>query len=141
MLSGQYECRVDDKGRIAIPVRLRKELENGLVLTRGVDKCMVIYSPTEWDVISQQHRYSPFSPSKQRMLSRLIFGNCYELTPDGQGRIPLPPPLREHAQVKDTVVIVGQNTFAEIWSKELWENQKALIDDQAWQLAEGIEIR
>ncbi len=141
MLTGQYECRVDEKWRIAIPAKLRKEFENGLVLTRGVDKCMLIYSPAEWANISAQHRYSPFSPSKHRMLGRLIFGSCYELTMDGQGRIQLPAPLREHAQVKDTVVIVGQNTFAEIWSKELWENQKALIDEQAWQLAEGIEIR
>lgn len=141
MLSGEYECRVDEKFRIAIPKRLREELKDGLVLTRGVDKCMVVYSPAEWNIVTQQHRYSPFSPSKQRMLSRLMYSNCYELTPDGQGRIPLPAPLREHAQVKDTVVIVGQNTFAEIWSKDLWETQKALIDEQAWQLAEGIEIR
>lgn len=141
MLGGQYECRIDQKGRVAVPAKLRKEFEGGLVLTRGVDKCLVVYSPTEWQKVSEKHNYSPFSPSKQRMLNRLVFGHSYELELDGQGRIPIPPPLREHAQIKDTIVIIGQNTYAEVWSKEQWENQKLLIDEQAWQLAEGIETR
>ncbi|MBM3132625.1 MAG: division/cell wall cluster transcriptional repressor MraZ [Chloroflexi bacterium] len=141
MLGGQYECRLDQKGRIAVPAKLRKEFDAGLVLTRGVDKCLVLYSPTEWQKVAEKHSYSPFSPSKERMLNRLMFANSYELGLDGQGRIQIPPPLREHAQITDAVVIIGQNTYAEVWSKEQWDNQKLLIDEQAWQLAEGIEKR
>ena len=141
MLLGEYECRIDQKGRVAIPAKLRKEFQDGLVLTRGVDKCMLAYPVTEWGKVSNDYEFSPFSPGKNRRLNRMIFGGAFELELDKQGRVALPSPLRQHAQISETAIMIGGNKFLEIWSKEMWDNEKLLMDEQAWQLAEGIEPR
>lgn len=141
MLLGEYECRIDQKGRVAIPAKLRKEFPGGLVLTRGVDRCMLAYPIEEWRNVSESFDLSPFSPGKNRRLNRIVFGNAFDLELDKQGRVALPSPLRQHAQIHDTVVMIGGNKYLEIWSKESWENEKLLMDEQAWQLAEGIELR
>ena len=141
MLLGEYECRIDQKGRVAVPAKLRKEFPEGLVLTRGVDKCMLAYPLAEWSKVSDENEFSPFSPGKNRRLNRMIFGNAFDLELDKQGRVALPSPLRQHAQIKDIVVMVGGNKYLEIWSKESWDQEKLLMDEQAWQLAEGIEPR
>ena len=138
---GNFEHRIDQKGRVAIPAKFRKEFQDGVVLTRGVDKCVIAYPVSEWQKLSEDYTFSPFSPSKNRRLNRLIFGNAFDVDLDKQGRVALPSPLRQHAQIESVAVIVGGNSYVEIWGKELWENENLLIDEQAWQLAEGMEER
>jgi len=139
MILGEYEHRIDQKGRVSIPAKLRKEFKDGVVLTRGVDRCALAYPVSEWQQVSDNYELSPFSPSKNRRLNRIIFGNAFDLELDKQGRVALPTPLREHAQIKDVAIMIGGNRYLEIWGKELWEHEKRLMDEQAWQLAEGIE--
>ena len=138
---GNYEHRIDQKGRVAIPAKFRKEFQQGAVLTRGVDKCIIAYPISEWQKLSEDYAFSPFSPSKNRRLNRLIFGSAFDVDLDKQGRVALPSPLRQHAQIKDVAVVVGGNSYLEIWGKDIWENENFLIDEQAWQLAEGMEER
>ncbi|MFA4836450.1 MAG: division/cell wall cluster transcriptional repressor MraZ [Dehalococcoidia bacterium] len=141
MLLGEYEYRIDQKGRVAIPAKLRKEFPDGLVLTRGFDKCMLAYPMAEWNKISDNFSNLPTTLDKNRRLNRLTFGRACNVELDGQGRIALPAPLRQYAQINDTVVIAGVNKYLEIWSKELWDKEQLLMDEQAWQLAEGMEFR
>lgn len=141
MLLGEYECRIDQKGRVAVPAKLRREFQGGLVLTRGVDQCILAYPALEWRKVSDEYEFSPFSPGKNRRLNRIIFGSAFDLELDRQGRVALPSPLRQHAQIRDVVVMVGGNRYLELWSKDAWENEKRLMDEQAEQLAEGIETR
>ncbi len=141
MLLGEYECRIDQKGRVAIPAKIRSTFQDGIVLTRGVDKCLLAYPASEWTNVSDSFDFSPFSPAKNRRMNRIVFGNAFGQELDKQGRVALSSPLREHAQIKDSLVMIGGNKFLEIWSKEAWENEKLLMDEQAWQLAEGIEPR
>jgi MraZ protein len=141
MLLGQYEYQIDQKGRIAIPPKLRKEFQGGLVITRGFDKCMVAYPLTEWRKISENFSNLPNTRDKNRRLTRITFAGAFQVEIDGQGRVALPLPLRQYAQIKETVIMAGGNTYLEIWSKELWEQEQLLMDEQAWQLAEGMEPR
>jgi transcriptional regulator MraZ len=139
MLLGQYEYQIDQKGRIAIPPKLRKEFQGGLVITRGFDKCMVAYPLTEWRKISENFSNLTSTRDKNRRLTRITFSGAFQVEVDGQGRVALPLPLRQYAQIKETVIMAGGNTYLEIWSKELWEQEQLLMDEQAWQLAEGME--
>jgi MraZ protein len=81
------------------------------------------------------------APSKMRRLARAIFATAFSLTMDGQGRIALPVPLRHHAQIGDEAVVVGTNATLEIWNKEFWAEEKAISQEQAWQIIEGLERR
>ncbi|MFO8010333.1 MAG: division/cell wall cluster transcriptional repressor MraZ [Dehalococcoidia bacterium] len=141
MLLGEYEYRIDQKGRLAIPAKFRKEFHGGVVLTRGIDKQILAFPLNEWQKLSENYEVSPFSPSKNRRLNRVIFSSAFDLELDRQGRVAIPQTLRELAQIKDRAVIAGTNKCLEIWSKELWEEEKKRMDEDAYRLAEGTEDR
>ena len=141
MLLGEYEYRIDQKGRVSIPAKLRKEFHDGLVLTRGFDRCVLAYPLAEWQKYSEGFSLPAVAPDKNRRLNRIIFSSAFNLELDRQGRVALPSPLRQYAQIKDSVIVSGANRFLEIWDKGTWDKEKLLMDEQAWQLAEGIELR
>lgn len=137
MLLGEYECRLDQKGRLAIPARLRQEFLDGIVLTRGFDTCIIAYPVHEWNNMCKDFAEIPsITQEKNRRLIRFIFSSAFKDELDAQGRILLPSPLREYAHIKDMSVITGNNKYLEIWGKELWEKEKALMGEIAWELAE-----
>ena len=141
MFLGEFEYRIDEKGRVPIPPRFRKELEEGVVLSPGPGTCISGYGLAAWAKEADRVASATIPPSKRRRLGRSMFASAYNLTLDGQGRISLPPLLRQHAQVGDELVVVGVNTYFELWNKELWEAEKALSQEQAWQIVEGLEER
>ena len=136
---GNYEHRIDQKGRIAIPAKFRKEFAQGIVLTSGVDPCIIVYPFPEWQKLSENYNLSPFSPSKSRELRRFIFGYAANVELDRQGRVPLPSWLRDQKGIEDTAMIIGVNRYLEIWSKENWEKESLRIREEAWNLAERSE--
>jgi len=79
------------------------------------------------------------TPNKLRRLNRAIFATTFSLNIDGQGRIALPTPLRQYADIEEEVVIVGVNDYLELWNKEQWESEKATSQEQAWQIIESLE--
>lgn len=139
MLSGQFEYKIDPKGRVAVPPKFRGEFWQGIVLAKGVEQCIIAYPPPVWNEIAEKFSTLPIARSKERRISRVIFATAFNLELDEQGRVILPPTLRQYAEIKDAVVIVGLNNYLEIWSKELWEEELALMEEQAWQIAEGME--
>ena len=141
MILGEYECRIDHKGRVAIPSKLRKEFQDGLVLTRGFDKCMLVYSQSEWNKISENFSNLPSTRDKNRRLIRFNFANAFSAEIDGQGRVALPIPLRQYANIKDATVMAGGGRYLELWNKESWEEEKLVMDERVWQLAEETELR
>ena len=107
----------------------------------GVEKCIWAYPIVEWKKLATSLTTGSFSPSKMRRLNRAIFATAFLLGIDRQGRIALPIPLREHAQIVDEVVIAGANTYLEIWNSVLWEEEKAASQEQVWQIIESLENR
>ncbi|TET40693.1 MAG: division/cell wall cluster transcriptional repressor MraZ [Dehalococcoidia bacterium] len=141
MFLGQYEHKIDPRGRVAIPARFRDELKAGLVLSQGFERCIIVYPLKTWQEMAEKLAALPMTRSRSRRMSRFIFSPAFSQELDGLGRVLLPAPLRQYAEIKDIVIIVGVNTCIEMWSKEHWDAEKALMDEQGWQIAEGMELR
>ncbi len=138
MLLGTFEGRVDAQGRVVIPQRFRELLEGGIVLARGIDGCIDVYPPREWDeVASNVKRFSRFSRNA-RLARRLTFSGAYKASMDRQGRVVVPAALRRHAAIAEEVVITGQDTYLEVWSRDRWREQEAQESNLA-EIAEGLE--
>ncbi len=139
MFLGEFEYRVDDKGRVPLPPKFRREFRDGLVLTAGPEKCVIAYTTAAWEKLAASLNAGTIPPSKMRRLNRAIFATAFSLHADGQGRIALPAPLRDHAGIEAEVIFAGANTCVELWSKVRWEAEKAASMDQAWQIIESLE--
>ena len=138
---GEFEHRIDEKGRVPIPPKFRRELKDGVVLTQGIEKCIIAYPLAEWEKLAVTLTAGSVKNSKLRRLNRAIFATAFSLNIDGQGRIALPIPLRQYAGIEDEVVIAGANNYLELWNKEQWEIEKAISQEQAWQIIESLERR
>lgn len=141
MFFGEFEHRVDYKGRVPLPPRFRRELREGVVLTRGIEKCITAYPLPEWKKLATTLTSGSLTQSKLRKLSRALFGTAFAANIDGQGRVALPTSLREYAGIEDEVVIIGANTYMELWSKQRWQAEKADSEEQAWNIIESLEKR
>ncbi len=139
MFFGEFEYRIDEKGRMPIPPRFRRELKEGVVLTPGVEKCITAYALSEWKKLAATLTTGSVTRSKLRRLNRAIFATAFSLNIDRQGRIALPIPLRQYAGIEDEVVIAGANNYLELWNKEQWEAEKAISQEQTWQIIESLE--
>lgn len=138
MFFGEFEYKIDEKGRVLIPPKFRRLLRGGVVLTPGLEKCIIAYPLSEWRKVATTLTTS-IAPSKLRRLNRAIFATAFSVEVDGQGRIALPTSLRQHAEIKDEVVIAGVNNYLELWDKERWEAEKAISQEQAAQIIETLE--
>ena len=141
MFTGEYGYKVDDKGRLPFPPKYREELKGGFMLARGFEKCINVYPIAEWKNVADSRAIQPQAPSKDRRMNRFMFASTFDAEFDGQGRVALPAPLREHAGITNAVIIVGVNTYLEIWSKEQWEEEFSQMSDQAWEISEMMEDR
>jgi len=141
MFYGEFEYKIDEKGRVPIPPKFRNALKDGVVLTPGAEKCITAYTIPEWKKLSATLTESSLTRSKMRRLSRALFATAFSTKVDGQGRIAIPAPLREHAEIVDEAVVAGANTYLEIWNKIHWEEEKSISQEQAWQIIESLENR
>jgi MraZ protein len=141
MFFGEFEYRVDEKGRVPIPPKFRSELRDGVVLTPGMEKCLTGYPLPEWKKLAATLTTGSVNRSKLRKLNRAIFATAFHLQIDGQGRVALPIKLREHAELGDEVVITGANNYFEVWNKAHWEIERSASQEQAWQIIESLETR
>ncbi len=139
MFFGEFEYKIDEKGRVPIPPKFRSELREGVVLAPGVERCLVAYPLGEWEKMAATLTTGSLTRSKLRRLNRAVFATAFTLNIDGQGRVALPIPLREYAGIEDEVVIAGANIYLELWHKEQWESEKAISQEQAGQIIESLE--
>lgn len=142
MFFGEFTYKIDDKGRVPIPPRFRRELKDGIVLAPGPEKCINAYTLAGWKKLAESLTGGSVTPTaKMRRLNRAIFATAFSLYIDGQGRVAIPAPLREYANISEEVVIAGGNSYLEIWDKESWQEEKAASQEQAWQIIESLEKR
>jgi MraZ protein len=137
---GEYYHSIDQKGRVAIPARFRDAFEAGIVLSRGYEKCINVYPLEEWNKVAERLASLPTTQIKVRRIIRSTFSNAFQQDLDGQGRVLIPPQLRDYAQTNGEVIVVGANSYLEIWDKNLWSTERAIVDQEASQLAESVEI-
>lgn len=129
MFLGEYTHTIDDKGRLTVPAKFRADLAAGLVLTRGFDQNLMVYPMPEWENLAQEIVSRPVSDLRIREFRRRVFSGAIDLEPDRQGRILLPPYLREFANIQDEVVVVGMYNYVEVWSTTLWNQVKADMEN------------
>jgi MraZ protein len=124
MFYGEFEHAIDRKGRLILPAKFREVAKNQFVekffVTRGLDKCLFMFSEEEWR--SQENKFKTMSFTKQqsRTFNRLLFSGAVDVCPDKQGRVLLPQYLKDFADIKKDVMIVGVSNRIEIWAKNLW---------------------
>ena len=140
MFFGEYPYKVDEKGRVPLPPKFRRQMREGVILTRGMgEKCIAVYPIAEWKRLSDSLAAKAVTPANLRKLNRSIFGSAFDASLDGQGRITLPFSLREYAGIGDTVIVVGANNFIELWCEGEWKSEKTSADEQASQIIESFE--
>lgn len=140
MFSGEYEYKIDAKGRVSIPPKFRSQFADGIVLQEGVDGCINAYPLSAWNEATAPYQSLPIVRNeKSRRMSRVLFSSTFNLELDEQSRIMLPPSLRQHVAIKDTLVITGVGNYLEIWSKEAWNKEQASIRKEAWRIFESAE--
>ena len=120
MLIGEYQHVVDDKGRVIIPTRLREQLGDRFVVTRGLDRCLFAYPLTTWEQLGRRLNGLSFTQADVRAFSRLFFSGAVECILDKQGRASLPTVLRDYAELEKEIVLVGVADRLEIWSSVRW---------------------
>ena len=122
MFLGTHTPRLDDKGRLALPARFRSELEAGLVITKGQERCLFVFPMAEFARITDLLRAAPVTQRSVRDYSRVFFASASHEVPDGQGRITVPAPLREYAGLSKDCVVIGANSRVEVWDSAAWQN-------------------
>ncbi len=126
MLSGTYNNQLDDKGRLNFPAKMRAEMGDSFVITRWLDNCIVAFPAKKWEHISEMLADLPMV--KSREVRRFLLAKAEEVTTDKQGRILIPPTLRDHAGLEKEAVIIGVGTHAEIWSAAAYEAMNNNVD-------------
>ena len=139
MFFGEFEYKIDEKGRVPLPPKFRRELRDGVILAPGGEKCITAYPLAEWKKLATTLTSTSPSQSKLRRLNRALFAAAFSLIIDGQGRISLPLPLRQQAGIENEVIIAGANNYFELWDKEQWQEEKDISQEQAWQIIESLE--
>ena len=138
MFIGEYSHNLDDKGRVAIPVKFRNELKKGAVVTRGLDNCLFLYTKTEWQQLAQKLAALPISQANSRAFARLMLAGAMDVELDKQGRIVLPEYLRSFANLKKGVVLAGLYNRLELWDEEVWKKYKELTESESGSIAEKM---
>ncbi len=138
MFLGEYEHNIDVKGRLAVPAKFRPQLGDGLVVTRGFERCLQVYPKERWDKLAELISNLPFGSADSRQLRRLLFGSAFDTELDRQGRILIPANLREYAGIQDQAVVAGMNTYFEIWAKKDWDAALQEIDASGVTIAEQL---
>jgi MraZ protein len=136
MFLGEYEHTIDSKGRLSIPARFRSELDDGLIVTRGLGDYLLVFPPAEWQRFIDDMRQRDLTLGESQTISRFIFAKASDCTLDKHGRVLIPAPLRQYANLDTDVAIVGVNTHLEIWDRERWRTEEERVEREGLQVAE-----
>ena len=138
MFIGEYRHNIDAKGRIIIPAKFRETLAGKVIVTRGLDGCLTVYTIEQWRIIYEQLKKLPNTKRESRMYIHMITAKAAECDLDGQGRILLPLPLLEEAAITKECVVVGVADHVEIWAKERWDAYYEVASSSFEEVAEQL---
>jgi MraZ protein len=139
MFIGEYNGSIDDKARVSIPKKFRSAIsKNQVVVTRGLDNSLVLYTLDEWKKLADKLASLPISTANTRAFSRLMLAGAMDCDIDKQGRIVLPGYLKDFARINKKLVFAGLYNRVEIWSEELWIKYKTQTEKNSNQIAEQL---
>lgn len=138
MLIGEYTHTIDDKNRVSLPSKFRQEMGKKVIVTPGLDGCLFVFAPKEWKVFSDKLGETSLGQADTRSFNRYMLGGAVEADVDSIGRILVPDFLRERADLKARVVMIGMKSRVEIWNDKAWSEYKKGVEKQADTLAERL---
>ncbi len=138
MFIGEYHHSVDDKGRMAVPIKFRASIANGAVVTRGLDRSLFLYTREEWEKLAEKLASLPFGQADTRAFARLMLAGAMEVELDKSGRVNIPEYLRDYAGLKKDVVVAGLYNRMEIWDEATWKTYAAKTEEQGNDIAERL---
>lgn len=125
MFYGEYIHTIDRKGRLIMPSKFREVAKGNFIekffVTRGLDKCLFMFAEEEWRTQEQKFKAVSFTRQESRVFNRIFFSGAMEMVPDRQGRVLLPQYLKDYAEIKRDVVVVGVSNRIEIWAADVWK--------------------
>jgi len=142
MLIGEYIHTLDEKNRVSVPAKFRKELGKKIIITPGLGQCLFIFTAKEWGKVSKKLSNSDsdlsFLKADQRSFNRYMFGRAAEIEIDSIGRMLIPEFLQAGIRLRDKAAIIGVKDRVEVWNEKAWAEQKARVAKEAEQLAEKL---
>ena len=142
MLIGEYIHTLDEKNRVSVPAKFRKELGKKIIITPGLGQCLFIFTAREWGKVSKKLSDSDsdlsFLKADQRSFNRYMFGRAAEVAIDSIGRMLIPEFLQAGIRLRDKAAIIGVKDRVEVWNEKAWAEQKARVAKEAEQLAEKL---
>ncbi len=125
MFLGTYAPKLDDKGRVILPAKFRAELASGVVVTRGQEHCLYVFSTSEFDELHDRIRQAPVTSKQARDFLRVFLSGASAENPDSQHRLTIPPNLRSYAGLRRDLTVIGAGNRVEIWDTAAWETYLA----------------
>ena len=139
MLIGEYKHTIDNKKRLAVPAKFRKDLGEKAVITKGLENCLVIYTLDEWQKLAQKLAALPTSQADARNFARMMLSGATDVELDKLGRILIPDYLKNYASLKKNVTLLGLSAKIEIWDTEKWEEHRKKTESSAGDIAERLK--
>lgn len=128
MLIGQYEAKIDKKGRTAIPKKFREILGNNIIVTLGYENSLIVVSETQWQALLEGTAGRPFIEYETRETQRFLLGGAASVELDSKGRFILPSYLREFAKIEEKIIFLGLSRYVEIWDRKRWEDYRGYLE-------------
>ncbi|WP_026208510.1 division/cell wall cluster transcriptional repressor MraZ [Catelliglobosispora koreensis] len=138
MFLGTHNPRLDEKGRLILPARFREELAGGVVITKGQERCLYVFTTAEFQRIADQLAQAPVTNKAARAYSRVFFAGAHDEVPDKQGRVTIPGHLREYAGLDRDLTVIGASTRVEIWDPQTWDSYLEASEEQFADIEEGV---
>jgi len=138
MFLGTHAPRLDDKGRLILPAKFRDELAEGLVVTKGQERCLNVWPTDEFARMTEGLRTAPVTSKAVRDYQRILFAGASQEVPDKQGRVTVPPLLREYASLDRDCVVIGADNHVEVWSAAAWAAYSEGQDDVFAEMSEEV---
>lgn len=138
MLIGEYQHSIDDKNRLSLPAKFRGELGKKVVLAKGLDKCVAVFTIKGWQQVAEKLSQASMLQADNRSFNRFMFSGATEADVDSIGRVLVPDFLKEWAGLQTKVVVIGVESRVEIWNDASWQKHKESVERQADALAEKL---
>lgn len=138
MFLGTYEPKIDDKGRLILPAKFREQLADGLVITRGQERCLYVFTAGEFTSMHERITQAPITSAEVRKFLRVFLSGAVDDLPDRQGRLTIPANLRKYADLGRDLTVIGAGKRVEIWDAQRWETYLAESEDDY--AAQAVEV-
>ena len=138
MLLGEFDAKIDAKGRVAFPSKFRKIIGENLIITKGYEHSLILVSEHNWQTLLEGTEGKPLIQQETREVQRFLLGGAVDVQLDGKGRFLLPGYLRTFANIEEEVVFLGLSRYIEIWAKEMWNEHKIALEQNIGRISEKL---